>query len=86
MAWQARTAPEKKYNSKAITLFSPFFRKIITQIAMLKTVISKEKSSLDILFISLIMGVGGRYSAFMYYVEWSSWEKHFPKSTIKRCL
>ena len=86
MAWRGKTALDTKYNSKAITLFSSFFRKIITQIAMLKTIISKRKSSLDILFISLILGVGGRYGAFMYSVEWVGYQKHFSESTIKRCL
>jgi hypothetical protein len=77
MAWQARTAPEKKYNSKAITLFSPFFRKIITHFDSSLTVISKEKSSLDILSISLIMGVEYPIGLFMYSVEWVRNQKSF---------
>ena len=69
MADSESIAGYKKYNSKAITLFTSFFRKIITQIAMLKTVISKKKSSLDILSSSLIRGLRGGYGLFRYSVE-----------------
>lgn len=77
MAISATIAGYEKYNSKAIALFSSFFRKIITQIAMLKTIISKRKGSLDILSISLIRGLRGRYGLFMYSVEWMSYQKSF---------
>ena len=69
MAWQGKTAFDKNIILKSSLFFDPFFWKILMQTGMLKTVISKKKGSLEILSISLIMGVGGKIGAFMYSVE-----------------